>query len=193
MKPKILNIHGFDSHGENSKKAWLEKEFPDYEIISPTLPPVPKRAEEILSATINENSKIEMILGSSLGGFYAWYFGQIYDTPSVLLNPALNAFYDLRPRLGNGVNPKTGQTYHFSDEDLNHLAKMFARVYPVDYPYFKIFLSNRDEVLSFHYLNDVYKNHITVADYGSHRFEKVELILEAVKNILQDKKNIFNF
>jgi len=130
---------------------------------------------------------------NSLGGFYGWHLSQVFETPAILLNPALSAFYDLIPRLGNGVNPKTGLSYHFCDEDLNHLAKMFARVYPADYPYFKIFLSNRDEVLPFHYLQDVYKNHITLDDYGSHRFEKLELILEPVKSILQNKENIFNF
>lgn len=188
---RILNIHGFDSHGDNSKKRWLEKLFPSYEIISPTLPPVPERAEEILQGLLLEES-FDLIIGSSLGGFYAWYLSQVYEIPAILLNPALNPFYDLRRRLGRGVNPKTGLTYYFEESDLKHLTRMFARVYPADYPYFKIFISNNDEILKFSHIEEVYKDHLTIDEYGSHRFEKVDLIEDSVKAILNNKKCIFN-
>ena len=84
---KILYLHGFASCGEGNKSTLLKAYFGADSVIAPDLPPSPIDAihsiEEILGS-----SKIDILIGSSLGGYYATVLAEKYGMKAVLLNPS---------------------------------------------------------------------------------------------------------
>ena len=84
---KILYLHGFSSCGKGNKSLALQAYFGAENVIAVDLPPSPIDAintiEEILGA-----SHFDLLIGSSLGGFYATYLAEKYQMKAVLVNPS---------------------------------------------------------------------------------------------------------
>ena len=91
----ILYIHGFASSSYSTKKLLLDQHYDDT-ILSIDLPCEPNEAIKELKALI-EQYKDEnlMLVGSSLGGFYALHLTQTFDLPIVLINPSMRPFETL--------------------------------------------------------------------------------------------------
>lgn len=83
----LLYIHGFGSSGHSYKGAQLAEYFPN--VLRPNLPTIPQLAIETLECLISALPQRPLLVGSSLGGFYALYLSQTFDLPAVLVNPAL--------------------------------------------------------------------------------------------------------
>lgn len=87
---KILYIHGFNGSPEGPKKEMLRHNFKKSEIIAPQHD---SRAENVfrLLNEIAENLDTldDVILGSSLGGFWANYFSLKFGVGAVLVNPVV--------------------------------------------------------------------------------------------------------
>lgn len=99
----IINIHGFESSGENSKYKWLKENY-DCVIYSPTFDYrntnpriVIKTLRDKINAARRENpSEPVKIVGSSLGGFFANILNVIFpNARTVMLNPCLLPFLTL--------------------------------------------------------------------------------------------------
>ncbi len=99
----IVNIHGFESSGENSKYKWLKENY-DCEIDSPTFDyrnTTPRIVLKALRDKINavqreKPSEPIKIVGSSLGGFFANILNVIFpNARTVMLNPSLLPFLTL--------------------------------------------------------------------------------------------------
>ena len=95
----ILNIHGYHGSSENAAYAALEKRCGN--ITSPSLDYDAKSPESIADDLRNiiKDRKIDVIVGTSLGGFYAAFLSAEYNIPVILINPCLLPFLHL-PRLG---------------------------------------------------------------------------------------------
>lgn len=116
-------LHGFLSSGNSAKGQWfksqVERQIDQDETCvfsqfhTPTYPISSAQnsiaeIERLLKALLNEGEEV-VLLGSSMGGFYAQFLGQKYHLPYILINPALNpksVFYD---NLGQHTNPATGE------------------------------------------------------------------------------------
>ena len=48
-----------------------------------------------------------LFIGSSLGGFYASYFAEKFDSKAVLINPASNPYLGMKMYLGKNTNYST--------------------------------------------------------------------------------------
>lgn len=82
----ILYIHGLDSKLSADKKAILE------EFGSVYAPDLDFYSNEQAIETILENyrdNQIDVVLGSSMGGFAGYYVSNALDKPALLFNPAL--------------------------------------------------------------------------------------------------------
>lgn len=98
----IVNIHGFESSGENSKYKWLKNNY-SCEIYSPTFDyrnTNPRIVLKTLRGRITEAERAGegpvRIIGSSLGGFFANILNIIFPhARTVLLNPCLFPFLSL--------------------------------------------------------------------------------------------------
>ena len=82
----ILYLHGLDSNLSNEKKQVLE---PFGTIIAPDLDyrTNPNMIETLFNGYANQN--IDLIIGSSMGGFAGFYLSKLLQTPALLFNPAL--------------------------------------------------------------------------------------------------------
>jgi hypothetical protein len=82
----ILYLHGLDSNLSDEKKVILE---PFGNIIAPDLD---YRANPNMIETLHteyKNQNIDVIIGSSMGGFAGFYLSKLMQIPALLFNPAL--------------------------------------------------------------------------------------------------------
>ncbi len=69
---KILFLHGFSSCGKGVKSTTLKGYFGKEEVLAPNLAYAPLDAIAQLEEMLQHES-IDLLVGSSLGGFYATY------------------------------------------------------------------------------------------------------------------------
>lgn len=169
----ILYIHGFSSKGNGRKFESLKNVFcsteaqdPDFpicvsreELISPSLPKSPKKAIELLISTIEEGS---IVVGTSLGGFYAVYLAAVRPdlASSVLaLNPAVRPSEKLKRFLGQVKIFGTEESFEWTQTDLDELKELEDELLSIDVDSFKSSVkiaigihdefTNEDEVKSY--------------------------------------------
>ena len=96
---KILNIHGYRGSAENSAYSALKEIGCD--VLSPQTDYDSAPPDEVMAVLrdIADNAEIGLIVGTSLGGFYAAVLAAETDLPVLLVNPCLMPFYHL-PKLG---------------------------------------------------------------------------------------------
>ncbi|BCN93403.1 esterase YqiA [Thiomicrorhabdus immobilis] len=128
-------LHGFLSSGNSEKGQWLKAKVQQEhllgntpvfsEIYTPTYPIKSPEASvtEIERCLLNAQQKSNniILLGSSMGGFYAQYFGQKYHIPYIMINPALNPTPIFKQSLGCHTNPATGESFCIDEEYINAL------------------------------------------------------------------------
>jgi len=96
----ILYLHGFASSSQSQKVKNL-KDFPEVAIISFDLNVNPKIAiEQISSYILEHNGEDIMLMGSSLGGYYALHIAGLFDLPMVLINPSMRPYETLSRFVG---------------------------------------------------------------------------------------------
>lgn len=139
---KILYIHGLDSKLSHEKKAILEKFGP---VLAPDLDYYSdsKAIESIFS--MYKNEEIDVVIGSSMGGFTAYYVSTRLEKPALLFNPALkkrsveqavpsNVIASLTLKqfvIGaqdDVVNP--GETLNFLSEEYNEFTDFHLHIRP---------------------------------------------------------------
>ncbi len=82
----ILYLHGLNSTNVNDRTHWLSNYA---KIINPLMDykNIPE-SFQYLENLINSH-KPDLIIGSSMGGFFAYHLGNYHGIPTILLNPAL--------------------------------------------------------------------------------------------------------
>jgi predicted esterase YcpF (UPF0227 family) len=101
----LLYLHGFRSSPQSFKarrlQAWMAAHRPDVHWWCPQLPPSPAAAMALVESGIAAWPKSSMVIvGSSLGGFYATVLAERHGCPALLLNPAVNPARDLAAHIG---------------------------------------------------------------------------------------------
>ena len=134
---KILNIHGYQGSAHNSAyDALMENGYDvispqiDYDSISPnrTLETVRKIAEE---------EQIDLIVGTSFGGFFASVLASEKKLPVVLVNPCLLPFFSM---------PEFGYK-----GDIREFQPMFETLMNLNIDTASCIIGEQDEVLNTHY------------------------------------------
>ncbi len=123
-----LYIHGFNSSPASIKArqlhAHLDRLGRGAEFACPALDHRPARAIARLEALVSQQSPGRTVLvGSSLGGFYATWLAERHGCRAVLVNPAITPDEGLEPWLGPQKNLYTGEPWELTRE---HLAQMAA-------------------------------------------------------------------
>jgi hypothetical protein len=93
MKQKVIYFHGLESGQGGPKVDFLAKK---YEVIAPEMNyHDPKEFEKTLHMVkclqAGQRHKPELIIGSSMGGYFAYMIATHTNIPVVLLNPALHS------------------------------------------------------------------------------------------------------
>lgn len=116
-------LHGFLSSGKSEKGQWLvnqvrleqqqssEVVFSQFITVTYPIKSVAESINAIEKIIIQHKDNLAKIilLGSSMGGYYAQYFADKYQLPYVMINPALNPVPVFLQNQGEHINPSTGE------------------------------------------------------------------------------------
>lgn len=175
---KILYLHGFGSCGEGNKSSALRAYFGEEEILSPDLPYAPQDAVTYIDKLMTDE-KVTLLIGSSLGGFYATYFAEKFSLPAVLLNPSVMPWRTLASHVGWQERFCDGEVFEFKAVYLKQLERL--QTGPQNGHYL-VLLQSGDEVLDHHVAKTFYQKHKVVVEYGgNHRFENITWYLSMIE------------
>jgi len=120
----IIYIHGFNSSGNSDTGTNLKKEFGDVIAINYDFANADRSHQQInsvVSKYVKEPDTI--IVGTSLGGFWANYFSDKYGMKAVVLNPTFNPSQTLLKYIGKNKNYFTQEEYEFNKENAEAFKK----------------------------------------------------------------------
>jgi predicted esterase YcpF (UPF0227 family) len=184
----IIYFHGWGSIGDSIKSRSLKSEFNSYTVIAPDLPVNPIEVEKLVDDLIKECTDYPIILvGTSLGGFYANYFAHKFNIQCFLINPSTNPSKTLERKLGDNINYATKEHFEFKEEYLKRYSEMETLINKsIDCNLITLFLSRDDDVIDYQStLKVLTKCKTVITDDGGHRFEKHwNLVIDQIKETL---------
>lgn len=153
---KILNIHGYKGSAQNSAYSALENLGCD--VISPEIDYdvlTPKKTLEMLHRQIIDN-EVDIIVGTSLGGFYAAVLSAQLNLPVFLVNPCLMPFMYL---------PKLGYI-----KDVKPYMTMFGELFKLKKHNVSTVVGGQDEIIDTHELTKsiLQNSHYALIPEGKH-------------------------
>jgi len=83
----ILFLHGYDSSSQGDKPKLLRQLYPHNRLLIPDLPLDPLECMDLSEDTLRTASNDTIIIGASLGGFYAYYLAAKFKKDCLLINP----------------------------------------------------------------------------------------------------------
>lgn len=91
MQKKVLYIYGYGSSPESSTCKWLKNNLPNTIVYSfGYVQADPGNSIPYLCSLVEELN-IDIVIGSSLGGWYAMHVASICSLPSILINPVTDS------------------------------------------------------------------------------------------------------
>lgn len=193
----ICYLHGFASSGVSSKVDMLRKRFGDNQVVAPNLPFDPNEVYTLVNDIVREkyykdvsSNRRLIFVGTSLGAFYANYFGHLFDCPAVLVNPSVRPSETLKARLGVNKNYMSGEEFLVSIAHLDTLDSMKSYI-SENYTgnLINLFLAKDDEVIPYKIALEEFKfaNHICVTEDGGHRYDKNwNLVVDKIGDLLKN-------
>lgn len=185
MSAAVLYIHGFASCGAGNKVHALQKQFDKDHVISPHLPVEPEEAIQLLKELITENN-IGLLVGSSLGGYYAEYLQGLFQVPAVLINPSTRPFVTLKNYIGMNKNWCTDENFEWKISYVDQI-KAMERENPEPSERYLVLLQTDDEVIDYRYAESRYQDfNVVVQDGGNHRFENLHEYTQMIEDFMKD-------
>jgi len=181
----ILYIHGFASCGDSTKSRLLKAHFGESEVLAPDIPVEPDAALRVLRLLI-ETHNITLLIGSSLGGFYATALSGEYMLDAVLINPSVHPYQTLAPYVGTNSFWCSGELFEWKSAYLQELARIAETMRLPDVRLL-VLLQTGDEVLDYRVAEAVYRDYEVVVEAGgNHRFENLGAYLERIETFYRD-------
>lgn len=192
----FLYLHGFLSSPKSAKAS----QFSHYckanglidDVSIPQLPLEPDRAIDLCEKLI-ANFKLThsnlIIIGSSLGGYYATYLAEKHDATAILINPAVRPYLFLNQHIGV-------QTHYHNGEDIEvkqaHIEALKAlEITQIKQPErYLVLLQTGDETLDYQQAAEFYEPcHCSIEAGGSHSFENFEEKIPMIMSFINSKVN----
>jgi predicted esterase YcpF (UPF0227 family) len=172
MHDALIYIHGFNSSPASFKarvlRDALAQRAPACAFLAPALPHAPAAAARLLDALAAAHPRA-MLVGSSLGGYYATWLAERHDLRAVLINPAVRPYELLAGHVGMQTNLHTGEQYEFTPA---HVAELRALEPAAIGPHrYLLMVETADEVLDYRLAVDRYRGaRQCVIEGGDHGF-----------------------
>jgi len=188
----LVYLHGFRSSPGSSKAVMTGKAIEalslggmSIEWYCPQLLASPKQSMDMVTQYIDQSHADRIIvIGSSLGGFYANYLAERYACKAVALNPAVRAPRELAPHVGMMTAYDSDEPFDFRPEYIDELKALQIERITNPERYFLI-AAKGDELLDWKEMVDFYpgakqlvlegSDH-GIADYGDHLPEILSFI-----------------
>jgi len=189
----LVYLHGFRSSPNSSKAVKtgeavraLSTATHPIEWYCPQLLASPKQSMEMVTGYIDSRSTDRVVvIGSSLGGFYANYLAEKYQCKAVVLNPAVWAAKELEPHVGMMTAYDTDEPFDFRSEYIQELRDLQVTSLSNPARYFLI-AAKGDELLDWREMVNFYigskqlvldgSDH-GIADYANHLPEVLRFIV----------------
>ena len=186
----IIYLHGFMSNSNSMKgvllKNYIEQQSLDHKVYLPDLNMPPIQVINKVSILIQKLDDV-VLVGSSLGGFYAAQLASYYEIPAVMINPAMQPWNLFRKLFGQTQIPfKVTEQWILDDhqlEDLEKLAVSFVK----DAKKILVLLQQGDEILDYreaqrYYSVATHQSILMIEAKGNHAMnnfaEKIPMILQ---------------
>lgn len=199
MSASILYIHGFNSAPASTKASQLcrvmEQIGLGHQLRVPALHHHPRQAIGQLEQAIVELGR-PLLVGSSLGGYYATHLAERHGLKALLINPAVNPHRLFDGYLGPQQNLYTDETWELT---LDHVAALEALEVPPpqDPERYQVWLQTGDETLDYRHAQAYYRAcALRIQAGGDHSFQGFTGQLPAMLNfagITADQYQAFDF
>jgi len=150
MQTALIYIHGFNSSPASFKarvlQAALAERVPGATFLAPALPPSPVAATRLLEALVVAHPQA-ILVGSSLGGYYAGWLAERHAMRTVLVNPAVRPYQLLHGHVGMQTNLYTGEHYEFTAAHVEELRALEQD--RVTSAHYLLMVETGDEVLDY--------------------------------------------
>jgi len=183
---KIIYLHGFASNS-NSKKGCFLKEFFGERVICPNLTSKPIEDIPLIKGLLRKYQSA-VIVGSSLGGFYAEYFSNLNSLDTLLINPLTDVAL-MEPFIGQHNYFDSNDSFQFTLEDYIYM-KDISRFKDIGSGNKIIILAKNDDKIPYigsikHYNNINEK--IVLYNYGGHSFNERNEIIGHLNQLINSK------
>jgi len=184
----LFYLHGYNSSPKSEKALQCQKFFfENYTSINfhiPKLSDIPNIAIELLDNQL-KSIKEPVLIGSSLGGFYANFFSEKLSCKSVLINPVVSPHILMNNYLGKQRNRYTGETFTLKEEHMLQLKSLYIDTMS-DPKKRLVLLQTGDETLDYTEARDYFRDScISIESGGSHRFDGFKNWLPSIANFLE--------
>ena len=175
QRSRVVYLHGFNSSPASLKARLLVDYCASHGIAStvPALSHDPAVAMQIAKACImDQGERPALLVGSSLGGYYAAWFTEHYGIPAALVNPAVSPCDHLRQEfLGRQRNHYSGEEYDFTPAHVDALRRFDVRTIS-DPAKYLLLVQTGDEVLDYRLAVQRYLGcRQIVQEGGNHSFD----------------------
>ena len=163
--PACLYLHGFLSSPDSLKAQQVASFYHQHECSArlriPFLAFEPEVAiaqaeqqlQELMQAYGEEHV---LVIGSSLGGYYATWLAQQYSVRAALINPAVRPFELLTDYLGPNTHFHTGQVHELSNAHMKQLEQLYCPHLTAPHRFF-LLLQTGDETLDYRQAANYYQ------------------------------------
>ena len=192
MSALLIYIHGFLSSPLSAKavevQSFIKQQKLPVDVRTPQLSNYPGEAYQQLVALINEQQQDYqqiVLVGSSMGGFYATLLAEKYGLKAVLVNPVVSPDKLMAAYLGDHENPYTGQQFCLTDQHISELRDMGVETlsHPDNY---WLMVQQGDETLDYRLAVAFYQRCPQLVEpEGSHRFDNFKNHLPDVVKFLE--------
>lgn len=175
--PALLYIHGLNSSALSKKATWLAQLMQSLGLAErlrvPELHHHPRQAMAQLDEAIAALGR-PLLVGSSLGGYYATHLAQRHGLKAVLINPAVNPHQLFDGYLGTQQNLYTGEHWELTLDHIQALAELQvpAPEQPQD---IQVWLQTGDETLDYRRAAAFYARcSVDIREGGDHSYQGFE-------------------
>lgn len=180
----IIYLHGFRSSPASTKAKLLKAYLADRGLANhfwcEPLPVDPGEAISLVKKAIRGATDEPVLIGSSLGGYYATYLAEKHDLRAALINPATYADRVLAPWVGPHTNLYTGEHFDLTQEHINELRDLHIPILKEPNRFWLI-VETGDEVLDYREAVSRYAGaHHTIIEGGDHSLQHFPDLLPAL-------------
>lgn len=181
MSKILIYLHGLGSKGQTPKSEAMKAALAadGVEVIAPDLPLDPAEVirvvRQIIVSKYYDGGITKLVFcGTSLGGFYATYFGETFDCCYVAVNPVLSPSEAFKRHIDNPpMNYATGQPLKFRDGILEEFAKLEKETAKPSGYLANLFLAMDDDVVPYKPVleRNKHASFVMVTEDGGHRYD----------------------
>jgi len=189
----LIYLHGLNSSNQSHKAGVLRERLAPSRVLVPSYPAHrPDAAIANLSDLFHELRREQppIVVGSSMGGFYAQYMARRFTFAHLfLINPALTPWDLLRDFEGTSQTTAYGETYHL-DRDLIESTRKYGVDTPCDGVPTTLFLDQGDEVIDFRIAESLYRDcgRLLIFAGGDHEFQHLEEAIAVIREAMIRKE-----